>query len=452
MRILQSTLLLFVLLAGCSTAPKSDFVVTDHPIFSPVVGVGACMNPYLYAYPNTPQEINPQAMGDLETKVGDLHPQFVRIFFLNSWWYDDTDNSVAKDKPGMRESVVRTIELAQRSGAKVLLQLWYDPTRYENPDDVARKFANAIAALRRERGLTAIRFASIQNEPNEFDKDITPQKYVQVYRALDRALRDLKLRDDVRIIGGDLVYEHQKHWFELLGAQLADVLDGYSIHVYWDYWDIERFRRHIQSVNEVMAKMPARQRRPIYVTEFGAQGFRDRPEIEPGKSTDGKPLADVPVYSFEIGIFILESINCGYIGFAQWDMYDVWYDRKMGYGVIGSVENHFPIKPGFHLMQLFTRGVEPGWRAMKINGEVEDVWVTALKGNRDEMSLFILNRVKGDKQVTIGGLPKNRRLNVWRWNADGTGTLAQIDSIVVGNDGTIARTIPNMCIELLTTK
>src|SRR5206468_12730026 len=106
----------------------------------------------------------------------------------------------------------------------------------------------------------------------------------------------------------------------------------------------------------------------------------------------------------------------------------------------------------YHLMQLFTRGVVPGWRAMKIDGEVEDVWVTALKGKQDEISLFILNRVKGNKAVTIGGLPKHRRLNVWRWNADGTGTTTQMDSIVVGNDGTIARTIPNMCIELISTK
>ena len=68
------------------------------------------------------------------------------------------------------------------------------------------------------------------------------------------------------------------------------------------------------------------------------------------------------------------------------------------------------------------------------------------------MSLFILNRVKGDKQVTIGGLKKNRRLSVWRWNADGSGTTAQMDSIAVGDDGTIARTIPNMCIELISTK
>ena len=113
--------------------------------------------------------------------------------------------------------------------------------------------------------------------------------------------------------------------------------------------------------------MSASQRRPIYVTEFGAQGFRDRPEIEPGKSADGKPLCDVPVYSFEIGIFILESLNSGYIGFAQWDMYDVWYDRKMGYGLIGDVYSGWKLKPAYHVLRLFTNTTRPGMRAAGID-------------------------------------------------------------------------------------
>ena len=111
MKILHSTLLLALFLAGCAASSRCDFVITDHPITRSIVGVGACMNPYLYAYPNTPQEISPRALADLETKVEDLHPQFVRIFFLNSWWYDDTDNSVAKNRPGMRESIRAGLEM-----------------------------------------------------------------------------------------------------------------------------------------------------------------------------------------------------------------------------------------------------------------------------------------------------------------------------------------------------
>src|SRR5438552_2325127 len=113
MRAMGLWTLIFLSVAGCAAGRRGDFVVTDHPIAPPIVGFGACMNPYLYAYPNTPDEIGPAAMADLEAKVKALHPQFVRIFFLLSWLEQDTDPSVAKNRPGMRQSVIRTIRLAQ---------------------------------------------------------------------------------------------------------------------------------------------------------------------------------------------------------------------------------------------------------------------------------------------------------------------------------------------------
>ena len=229
------------------------------------------------------------------------------------------------------------------------------------------------------------------------------------------------------------------------------MLDGYSIHSYWDYWRIGTFRRHIRDVAEVMAKMPARQRRPIYVTEFGAQGFRENPQIEPGKADTGQPVADVPVYSFEIGIFLLDAINAGFVATAQWDMYEIWYDRKMGFGLIGSVEKGFPKKPGYALLSMFTHHTKPGWRAMRIDGQVENVWVAALRGDtREQLSVFVLNRVHGGKQVSVTGLPPNRSLKTWLWNADGKGTLAPGEPAITDANGTVTVKLADMAIELLT--
>ena len=442
-------------LVGCATPHKmvsADFIVTDKAIGPPIAGFGACMNPYLYAYPNMPMEISATAVKDLETKVKALRPQFVRVFFLQSWWDRDTDPSIAKNHPGMRDSFLRTLHLAQDAGATVLLQFWYDPGHYEDIDGVTRRFAQTIAELRRKHGLTSIRYATIQNEPDENKDDVTVQRYPQVYRAFDRALREAGIRDQVQIVGGDLVGEKWADWLRMLGTDLSPVLDGYSIHSYWDYWRIGTFRQHIREVAAVLNEMPAKQRRPVYVTEFGASGFRERPGIEPGKSDTGKPLCDVPVYSFESGIFVLEAINAGFVGTAQWDMYEVWYDRKMGYGVIGSVEKGFPLKPGYWLLSMFTHHTEPGWRAMRIDGAVEDVWVAALKGSRGEMSVFVLNRVKGDKQVSVGGLKPRGRLKAWMWNGDGNGMLKQIEDVSVDQNGVARVTVPNMAMELLTSK
>ncbi|HTL28124.1 MAG TPA: hypothetical protein VL282_02840 [Tepidisphaeraceae bacterium] len=438
-------------ITGYVSARDADFVVTDEPIASPLVGFGVCMNPYLYAYPNTPDEIKPEALKDLEAKVKALHPQFVRIFFLNSWWEKDTDNSVAKNHPGMRESVIRTIRLAQDAGASVLIQLWYDTNHYENAEDVARRFAKAIAEMRTKHGLTSIRYATIQNEPDENSDDIKMQRYPIVYRAFDKALRDEHIRDEVKIVSGDLVGEKWERWLKMLGMELAPVSDGYSIHSYWDYWRIGTFRQHIKEVAEVVEKMPPEQRRPLYVTEFGARGFREHPSIEPGKSDTGKPVADVPVYSFEIGIFMMDAINNGFVGTAQWDCYDVWYDRKMGYGVIGSVENGFPLKPGYWMLSLFTHATEPGWQPMRIDGEVDDVWINALKSKSD-LSVFVLNRVHGEKKVTVSGLPAGKSLNSWIWNGDGKGTLQRAEAVSIDADGTATMSVPNMAIRVITTK
>ena len=449
---LTLSLLSLLFVVGCATTRSTDFRITDKPAGPPFAGFGVCMNPYLYAFPNTPDEISPEKLADLEAKIKTLHPQFVRVFFLNSWWEQDTDKSIAKNHPGMRQSLIRTLKLMQDSGATVLLQLWYDPERYKDPEGVSRRFAQAIADLREKHGLTNIQYATLQNEPNEEDHDITKEQYVRLYRGFDRALRDLGIRDKIKIVGGDLVGENQEHWFEILGRDLSPVLDGFSIHSYWDYWRISTFRYHIAEVLEILNKMPAKERRPIYVTEFGAQGFRDKPGTEPGKSAAGKPVASDPVYSFEIGIFLLDALNTGFAGTAQWDMVDIWYDRKMGYGVIGPVEENFPRKPGYWLLSMFTHTTDPGWRAMKIDGKVENVWVAAMKGPSGGTSVFVLNRVHKDVQVSLSGLPPNRSLNSWIWNDDRKGMLKPGGPVAVDKNGKASVKLHEMAIEVLTTK
>jgi hypothetical protein len=240
----------------------------------------------------------------------------------------------------------------------------------------------------------------------------------------------------VRIVGGDLLEEREDQWFQMLGKELSPVLDGYSTHVYWDYWDIEKMKRRMRESAAMVRALPKDEQRPLYVTEFGAQGFRDNPQIEPGKSVDGKPLADVPTYSFEIAILMMEALNDGYAGTAQWDMYEVWYDRKMGYGVIGSVEKGFPKKPGYYLLSMFTHAVRPGWEARRVTGSVYDVWIAAAGPAGEARSVFVLNR-KEPKEVTVGGFRPGERMTSQVWNPDGNGTLADGPTVVAGPDGVV---------------
>jgi hypothetical protein len=440
-------------LVGCAaSSPRADFVVTKKAVGPPIAGFGACMNPYVFAFPNMPPEINAAQAAELEARVKELHPQFVRIFFLNRWLDEDNDEPVNKKKGGMRESVIRTIRLAQDSGATVLLQLWYDPDAYKDVDGVTTKFARAIKELRGKYGLTSIQYATIQNEPDGNPDDVKFARYPVIYRSFDRALRAEGIRGDIQVVGGDLAGEKWQHWLEMIGHDISGVCDGYSVHAYWDYWRIKTFRTYIAEVKATLAKMPANAQRPMYITEFGARGFRERPGLEPGKSGDGKPICDVPVYSFEICIFMMESINAGFAGTIQWDMYDAWYDRKMGYGVIGPVERGFDRKPGYWLLKMFTEACAPGWRGMKIDGAVEDVWVSALRGRGEELSVFVLNRVHANKQVTIGGLKAGRLYKARMWNSDGNGLLEEMGSVRADDGGVVTMSVPDMGVEVLMAK
>ena len=50
-------------------------------------------------------------------------------------------------------------------------------------------------------------------------------------------------------MGGDLVRgpdvgaPNQDAWFQYLATRMSDILDAYSIHVFWDYWDTQKLRR-----------------------------------------------------------------------------------------------------------------------------------------------------------------------------------------------------------------
>jgi hypothetical protein len=122
----------------------------------------------------------------------------------------------------------------------------------------------------------------------------------------------------------------------------------------------------------------------------------------------------------------------------------------MGYGLIGPVQEGFPLKPGYGLLKMFTHNVEPGWRAVKIEGEVEDVWVSAMRSGEGRLTVFVLNRVKAEQTVTLGGLPRNRPFKTWTWNAAGKGELKPTETIATDGEGTAQVKIPNMAVEVLT--
>jgi hypothetical protein len=435
-------------------ATSADFTVfADKPAGPPLVGFGGECNPYLYCTPNWGADVTEDNVADLERKVRALRPQHVRVFFLLDWWDGVGDAVIAKGDPRAKDSFLRVCRLAQDAGATINVTLWYGKTLYTDPEGSARRFAAALADMRRSHGLSAVRYVTMQNEVN-LHGSIKMEPYNRLYRALDVALRDLGLRDEIQIIGGDLVQNDQAAWFANLAEHQHDVLDGYAVHMYWDYWDTQKLIRRISEVPPIVAALPETARKPLYVTEFGVRGRRPEPKREPGTTDDGTPVADTTLQASQVAWFVMEALNRGYVATVQWELYDAWYDRFMPYGVIGGAKLGFPLKPGYHVLRLFTHTAGPGWRAAAVEadgGTLNGKLASALRGPAGEWTVYALNVADAEQPFTIRGLPPGATFFFTLWNADGTGRLTAASSRVTDDTGVVHLTLPPRTLAALTT-
>jgi hypothetical protein len=416
----------------------ADFTITEQFAGPPWVGFGAQFNPWAYCKPNW-GEVNENNLKNYEQKVIDLAPQHVRIFV------EVDRDSPRRNDPVIHASVLRTIELAQRAGATVNLTLWHGP--YPDVPDATGRMADFVdEAL--GRGLTAVQYITLQNEPNlhNFNKKL----YLRLYRQFDLDLRRRGLRDRIKIVGGDLVSIEQEAWFGMLADDLWDVLDGYSVHMYSDYWDGDHLLDRVSGIMPIVAAMPRRAQRPVYITEFGTRGHRSGKE-EPGKLEDGTPLCETTVASVCNAWVMMEAMNRGFVAAVQWDLVDLRYNRsRMYYGLIGEPAKGFPLRPGYHLMHLFTHTTKPGWRAMKIDGARSDALVSATKGPAGELTVYAQNRAREPQALAIAGAPPNADFARQIWNENGDGRRSSADPVSSDARGVLSLTVAPMSIVALT--
>jgi hypothetical protein len=448
MKLKLSMILLLLTCSAGAQPPAATFTLHSHQsIADPIIGFGAQMNPYLYCHPNW-GEVDEQNVQDLERKVIELAPQHVRIFFLNKWWTGESDDGIAKDDRRVRQSFLRTAHLAQRAGATINLTLWYG--MFPEAERSAEQFAQILQELIEQHDLHTIRYVTLQNEVN-YTK-ITMPDYNRLYRAFDQALRRRGLREQIQIIGGDLVQEKQVAWFENLAEHQHEILDGYAVHMYWDYWDTAKLVRRVSEVPQIVQALAPLGRKPLYITEFGVRGHRDHPSHEPGHHEDGTPIADTPLQAMQVAWFMLEAINRGYLTTVQWDLYTAWYDRYMPYGMIGGVSDGWPLKPAYHVLRLFTQTAGPGWHAVQVDGVDEACLAAALRSPEEEVSVYLLNRSPASRQVHLAGLEPGQAMHALRWNRTGDGTLAADGTLQADARGVLAVELGAMELLALTTR
>src|SRR5207302_4461073 len=214
-----------------ATVEVTEFRVRASSVLVPSFGgYGGQFNHHVYAALSRAAGVTDEIVVDMEQKMRALHPEFSRIFFTPQAFSD----------PDKMQSFIRTVLFAQSTGTSINVT-WQGGTLSVAAGTV-QKFADVLIDLVQRRGVTNLRWLTLQNEPNR--TRITMQAYEAQYRELDPYISSI--RGQVRYMGGDLVRgpdtgaPNQDVWLQYLATHMADILDAYSIHVFWDYWDTQK--------------------------------------------------------------------------------------------------------------------------------------------------------------------------------------------------------------------
>ncbi len=473
--------------------------MTRHPL----EGFGAQLNTNLFTTAGEPRLLTAQQLADLHAAIDNLQPGFSRILVRRGL---RADTAAGRRAPEF-VALLKTIELAQHAGAELNLTYWGqgpyaderrlralrwpsrsfrdwpDPNRRKWPPELTdprgitqprvlmERFAGVLQEIRR-RGFDCVTSVTIQNEVNGAGVDIAKQGdqylsmrfYELLYRFLDAALRGLNLRDEIRFIAGDLVergnstqdvwlrYLHRN--MEVPRPQFPSVLDGYSIHVYWEPGaGAQGFpaKPERRLTNLARTARTLGLEAPIYVAEYGVRRVGARPE--PGRIR-GTRIEQTPLAAFEHGWFKAIAAQRGCVGLSKWVLYRT--DRAAGFGewgMIGPPAAQFPRFPVYRVTRLFTHVVPRGWLADGLSRVASNAIASRFVApDRSDESVLALNNAARARQVKLEGLRENQDYFVVAWNRDGHGSLASLPPLRSDATGAATVSVPAHGVIALSTR
>lgn len=250
--------------------------------------------------------------------------------------------------------------------------------------------------------------------------------YAQVYREIDAELKAAGVRPPLQLMAGDLLFNNQRDWFKFIADNIANIVDAYSIHVYWDYRSPSKIDDRLLGVREIVNDLGSA-KKPLYVMEYGARGDKGPNGEEPGNTAAGVPVVDTNVNAFQRAWFALQAVKKGFRGTVAWDAYFAKYDASpQDYSLIGPPDD-WTRRPAFRALRLLIKSVRPGWQGVNVQGVSASQRIVGFTDGQDctiaglDTGGAQQDTASASASYTIGGLPANTNFGLWFWNHDGDG-------------------------------
>jgi len=236
--------------------------------------------------------------------------------------------------------------------------------------------------------------------------------------------------------------------------QFPSVLDGYSIHVYWEPGaGAQGFpaKPERRLTNLARTARTLGLEAPIYVAEYGVREVRAR--IKPGR-IGGVRIDESPLAAFQHGWFNAIASQRGCAGLSKWVLYRT--DRAAGFGewgTIGAPAGGFARFPVYRVTRLFSHFVPRGWLANGLSRVATNAIASRFVApDRSDESVIALNNAARARQVKLEGLRENQDYFVVAWNRDGHGSLASLPPLKSDATGAATVSVPAHGVIALSTR
>jgi hypothetical protein len=291
------------------------------------------------------------------------------------------------------------------------------------------------------------------------------------------------------LIGGDLIQltegtaSGHRARFEYMVAHMNDVVDAWSEHIYWNYWDHFRMEERLKDVAYLVGQeLPESARKPTFLMEYGVRGWDTcgtKPQVKAAYYRDENctELRRMSLAGFHKLWFTIVSAQLGFEAASNWDLYWSIYDRtkaNQSYWAIGPPTEGWALYPTYYAFQLLLQTSARGWQVVSVDPSSRDdeatrfddphpdtleQELTAYSGEDDQLTIFGLDTSGGalvapsgeSSSYSVGGLVPGTELTLVLWNASGDGTNSIAATLTSNAAGVVRFEVPLQAAFSLTT-
>lgn len=429
------TMMIGVLLSGCSDGNKIKVEVTDEVINPEYIGNGIEWDPYDEA-DSWGNPLSEEDWNKVFSRLDYMKPAYVRCMINSQFRYYEKETG-SYDADRNSRSIMKLLDYCRKNGIMVVYGE-YNPPTWEMKDsrkwvDMSVDYLNNLVI---KKGYDCIRHFVIFNEPDG-DWASTDGDFNLWLSMLNRFHDKMKeypgLLDKVSLAGPDVVADYKnpnseydtEGWIKKTVENADPIIGLYDIHSYPGQSEV-RAGSYSSILKKYRGLVP--ENKKIILGEAGYKYWREADTTlmaEYNRRVEGHPFTkgsdcNMLVYDYFYGIdmpvFITEVMNSGFSGVAAWMLDDAMHSQGdsgkpedikiwgmwniLGEEVFGDASQE-DIRPWYYTWSLMCRYFPKGCNVLKSIEEDEELFTVAAVSSDDRLSIAVINIGDDEKAVSI---------------------------------------------------